>query len=251
MLARKEGAEFRKFWSEWRKILELLVKEENGTLCCPIAEEVTLTSTAKSCIDIKLPYPIGVINIRQKRNESSKRLSIFFNGEISFGAPIVSAVQTNVAIFHTAEATDRASMKVLNLIDAYHFDFTSKALSTSQPHPNFHVQRNMRNDDYSMFETTLKKGQIRNVEIARLMPEEKHMLFQNTRFRVPIRQLDLFSLSAVISADYLVDGSTTKQKALFEKLLKLLRGFTALHTAESTGLGFCEPHSNSFVWHCY
>lgn len=226
----REKRSFQAFWKTWRDHLNLLVTARGAKLLCPSADELVFTETATGYI-AKPERPIGLIALPQKGTSGSEghKLVAFIDGTFSFsyqpqvplpqGSLLVSA-DSHVAFFKATAGEQRST---LNLIDAYHFDHFNVNPKESSPHPVFHAQRNIRSDDcFPLFLSCLDSDPHNNMEIGQMEQHEKNELFRLKTFRLPTPQIDLFSLSAIIAADHLVDKCSHDSTAYgsFKSFLK-------------------------------
>lgn len=211
MVDTKEKRIFKNFWDRWRKHLDAMVEAKGAKLLCPVSDQLQFAESNNGYVATP-EWPICFQALPQKGNSisGSHKLVVFINGSFTFsmnaaeptGAQLTS-VDSNVAFFRGKSVEQNIT---LDLIDAYHFDHFVDDPKRSAPHPVFHAQRNIRgNDLFPKFYESLSSVQGNNMVIGQMDQERKNDLFGLKTFRLPTPQIDLFSLSAIIAADHLVD----------------------------------------------
>lgn len=210
MVNLKEKRVFLGFWRRWRQYLSSMVLANGGILLCPIDDDLYFEDWDAG-YKVSLKWPICFRAIPHKGNSSkSHGLVVFIDGSFKFSfsegvddSSRLISVESNVAFFK-AKATEEGVF--LNLVDAYHFDHFVEDPVTSAPHPVFHAQRNIRPDVvFQRFDTCLNSDPENTMRLGPFDQHEKDRLFGLKTFRLPTPQVDLFSLSAIIAADHLVD----------------------------------------------
>ena len=261
MFEHKDKVGFQNFWTIWRKHLTLLVGGANGKLLCPVKDEISFHAIENGYV-ASPQWPICFRAIPHKGNSSgAHKLAVFINGSFRFErvgdepeARLIE-IHSNVAFFKIRPKPQGGF--VLTLADAYHFDHFVEDPVTSAPHPVFHAQRNIRPDEVlAQFRSTLNSDPLNNMEVEDIQQAQKDALFGLKSFRLPTPQLDLFSLSAIIAADHLVekcshDSSTYKSFKDFLKLLKANKpSLTNVRHKRDVSADAARA-DNRFIWQWY
>jgi hypothetical protein len=252
---------FERLWKDWSTCLNVMVRDKGGILICPTSNDL-LFDLSERRLTATPKWPICFLNVPQKGNSSGRghRLSIFIDGTFSFAqlpvelaAPQLVSVSSNIAFF---KPNSEAGRTELALVEAYHFDHFNEDPKGSMPHPIFHAQRNIRPDTvFPKFQESLKSVPDNAMTIEYISQERKDALFGLKTFRLPTPQLDLFSLSAVVAADHLVDrcAHDSQEYLRFKALLKCIG-----HQDSQGRVSHIEPicadaakADNRFVWQWY
>lgn len=258
----KEKRNFQAVWTAWKKYLNVMVEAKGGKLLCPVAEDINFIESAKG-YTAEPKWPICFKSLPQKGNSgsSSHKLVVFINGSFTFNKEaenpaesyLVSA-ESNVAFFKPIAGSQPIA---LSLVDAYHFDHFAEDPKTSMPHPVFHAQRNIRGDDlFPKFGQSLGSDPHNNMVIGELDQAVKNLLFGHKTFKVPTPQVDLFSLSAIIAADHLVDNCSLDSTA-YKNFRAFLKYIAAQKPAmvnvkhQPTVKAIAADAANRFVWQWY
>lgn len=224
----KEKRSFQNFWTRWRKYLDVMVQAKGAKLLCPGSDLLQFTKSENGYI-ASPAWPICFQTLPQKGTSVSgaHRLVVFINGSFTFSTHAaiptetqLISVDSNVAFFRPELDNQKFT---LDLIDAYHFDHFVEDPKLSAPHPVFHAQRNIRGDDlFPKFQQALETNPNNNMIIGGVDQDRKNSLFGLKTFRLPTPQVDLFSLSAIIAADHLVDKCShdSEQYINFRAFLK-------------------------------
>nr|WP_315489935.1 hypothetical protein [uncultured Rhodoferax sp.] len=207
----REQRSFISFWTTWRKYLNAMVDAKGAKLLCPASENIKFAEIPNG-FTAKPKWPICFQALPQKGNSTTAnhKLVVFIDGSFTFltnaaNPPEIHlvGVDSNVAFFKPKSEGKGIS---LELLDAYHFDHFVEDPKLSIPHPIFHAQRNIRGDDlFPQFTESLNSDPNNSMVIGNVAQEQKNALFGLKTFRLPTPQIDLFSLSAIIAADHLVD----------------------------------------------
>lgn len=258
----REQRSFQSFWTTWRKYLDVMVGAKGAKLLCPTRENLQFVETTNGFV-AKPKWPICFQALPQKGNSTSAnhKLVVFIDGSFTFATSTASTPEThlvsvtsNVAFFRPKSEGGSIS---LDLIDAYHFDHFAEDPKQSIPHPIFHAQRNIRGDDlFPQFAESLGSDPNNSMVIGNIAQEQKNALFGLKTFRLPTPQIDLFSLSAIIAADHLVDNCSHDSTPY-----KNFRAFLK-YIGEHTPSMVCVRHQplirapaadadNRFVWQWY
>lgn len=258
----REKRIFENFWTNWRKSLEAMVDAKGAKLLCPTSQNLQFEETLNGFV-AKPKWPVCFQALPQKGNSTTgnHRLVVFIDGSFTFEANTANPAEThlvsvnsNVAFFRPKSEGPSIS---LDLIDAYHFDHFAEDPKQSIPHPIFHAQRNIRGDDlFPQFKNSLESDLNNSMVIGNVAQEQKNALFGLKTFRLPTPQIDLFSLSAIIAADHLVDKCShdSRPYKYFKDFLKYI--------GEHKPSMVCVKHQplvracaadadNRFVWQWY
>lgn len=258
----REQRSFQSFWTTWRKYLDAMVTAKGAKLLCPASDGLQFIETPNGFV-AKPKWPICFQALPQKGNSTTgnHKLVVFIDGSFTFSTstaipPVTHliSVDSNVTFFRPKLDGGNIS---LDLIDAYHFDHFVEDPKQSIPHPIFHAQRNIRGDDlFPQFKESLGSNPNNNMVIGDVAQEKKNALFGLKTFRLPTPQVDLFSLSAIIAADHLVDKCShdSEPYKAFKAFLKCIGGqkptmVSVQHQPQVRA--HAADADNRFVWQWY
>lgn len=262
MVDTKEKRSFQSFWTTWRKYLNAMVEAKGAKLLCPVSDQLQFTESENGYVATP-EWPICFQALPQKGNSVSgnHKLVVFINGSFTFSMNAAEPTETqlvsvdsNVAFFRPQPGGQNIT---LDLIDAYHFDHFVADPKLSAPHPVFHAQRNIRGDDlFPKFGRSLESDPRNNMVIGQIDQNKKNGLFGLKTFRLPTPQVDLFSLSAIIAADHLVDKCSHDSNPYknFKAFLKHIGGQKAAMlsvTHQPQVRAHAADAMNRFVWQWY
>lgn len=258
----KEKRKFQAVWTAWKKYLSAMVEAKGGKLLCPVAEDISFIELPTG-YSAQPKWPICFKSLPQKGNSgsSSHKLVVFINGSFTFendeenpAESYLISADSNVAFFKPNTGTQTIT---LSLLDAYHFDHFAEDPKTSMPHPVFHAQRNIRGDDlFPKFFQSLVSDHQNNMVIGELDQAVKNKLFGHKTFKVPTPQMDLFSLSAIIAADHLVENCSPESIA-YKNFRAFLKYISAQQPAmvnvrhQQAVKAKAADAANRFVWQWY
>lgn len=235
-MSKKIEQKFQSKWNDWRRLLAQLVEKSGGgaRLICPEGRELAIDYPDDgNVIKVTLPYPICFYAVPQKlkregNRTSSNSLAIFIDGNFWLDPSDQSNLKDidSSAAFFQISHSNTDNTKLLELMDAYHFDFFTEEVTGASPHPVFHAQRNIRlNDSLPRFKQALEKDTAcRRVEISEPSQADKNTLFRLGSFRIPTPQMDVLNLGAAIAANQLVSSDNQTQWDVFNRLLSGIHG---------------------------
>lgn len=214
---------FKLKWDKWRGLLEELVDTPHGRLVCPTSGELIIQDQNNS-VQIHMPYAICMHGVPMKPSSGkSSQLAVFIDGNYELEAinqdNELRRIKSSIAFYRMSGLRK----KVLELLDAFHFDFWESMPFEHSPHPVFHVQRSFRQVDS---ERRFRESLSRTPALMKYTFSERDVsgLFKFGRFRIPTPQMDILNLGAVVAADLLVEYDNDSRWGNFLKLLNEIHG---------------------------
>lgn len=231
----KTVARLSQYWSQWSAGLTAIADKRGCRIAMPQLTSHNDNSIEQGAIRIGLAHPICLLNAPPKgsshvSSSSSKRLTIFIDGQlfISAGEPARLLHSACSISFFQHEPTGDTSEFKARLVDTAHFDM-EKLDNVSAFHPVLHAQRGFRTDNLERCKQAIAAAG-RDIDVQKIVLDYEDVpdLVRNPYLRLPTPQLDVFSVSTIIAADYFCSEGHNRQdpgvKTRFQHLLTLLAG---------------------------
>jgi len=223
------------YWREWCLGLETIADKRGCRVALPSLTTHASDAFGPGTMRVALAHPICLLNAPPKGSShvaasSEKCLTIFIDGELFVPSELPSRLlHSSCSVsFYRHETTDDTTAFRARLVDTSHFDM-EKADSPSPFHPVLHAQRGFRDDNLGLCRQAVVVAD-RGIDVEKVVLDcgDAGHIARNPYLRLPTPQLDIFSVSAIIAADYFCSGGHSSSdpgvKTRFQDLLGLLAG---------------------------
>lgn len=215
---------FHSYWREWEQKLRGPIARSGSKLIFPALKQ----SNVDGYSVFQPAKPVGIYNAPQKSSSkkrgSSHKQTILIDGSFRLrtedGSPSMVSGACNVTIFDTKEEPN-TSVRMMP-VEFVHFDMESYEAPTPY-HPIFHVQRGMSNKltDAIVKDVVFEFTKVDRTNIS--IDTYDHLY--TPYLRMPTPQMDMFSVFALIIADFFSNSGDTNPnvREQFQSVLKYLR----------------------------
>ncbi|MDO9006059.1 MAG: hypothetical protein Q7V20_21660 [Aquabacterium sp.] len=221
-----------RYWKEWESKLSVLVQSKSAKLYFPAKLKQSDPDQEKNWYTVQPVTPICIYNAPPKGSSgkgiaSSGRMAIFVTGSFEL-TPLERGFELHGATceisFYRIKREDGDGVQ-LKLFDAMHFDY-EKANNHTPFHPVFHAQRGRcRTITHESVKDLMVNYRVPGSEKVIVSDDEKIDL-GTPYFRLPTPQLDIFSVFALLMADFFCNGGELKDNPriqnMFRSILKHL-----------------------------